>query len=323
MKIVALMRRGRFDLDALARRHPAHDFVLAEDGAALPGALPGAKVLITSNAHYDAAVAALVKAHGTALGWIQLTTSGVDAALRAGGFPKGVIVTNGAGMSAPMVAEHGFALMLMVGHRLRDLEAAAGRRDWRRDLKSGMVALYRRTICIVGLGAVGQEAARRARAFGMTVIGVSRAYAPDGLVDEVYPRERLADALARADFVMLATVATAETVNMIDAAALAAVKPGAILVNVARGDLVDEDALAAACRAGRLGGAGLDVVRTEPLPADSPLWTLPNVVLTPHLAGGGADNSGLLLDMVSDNLARYESGRSLTRVVDWENIRLA
>jgi len=322
MKIVVLMRPGRIDIGQLAARHPEQLFVPVEDAAGLARELPDAEVLVTANTHYDAAVAAIAK-RAVGLKWIQFTTSGLDAALRAGGFPEGAVVTNGAGMAAPMVAEHAFALALMVGHRLRDMEQAAARGEWRRDIKDTMIALYGRTICIIGLGAVGREAARRARAFGMTIIGVSRAAAADELVEEIYPRERLAEALMRADVVLLTTVATAETVDLIDAAAFAAMKPGAILVNVARGELIDEEALAAACRAGRIAGAGLDVAKIEPLPADSPLWRLPNVVVTPHLAGGGADNSSLLVDLIDENLLRYLKGERLTRIVDWKNIRLA
>lgn len=322
MKIVVLMRPGRINIAQLAARHPRQSFVPVEDAAGLARELPVAEVLVTANTHYDAPVAAIVK-HATRLKWIQFTTSGIDAALRAGGFPDGAIVTNGAGMAAPMVAEHAFALALMVGHRLRDMEQAAARGEWRRDIRDSMIALYGRTICIIGLGAVGREAARRARAFGMTVIGVSRAAVADELVEHVYARERLLEALARADVVMVTTVATAETVDLIDSEAFAAMKPSAILVNVARGELIDEDALAAACRTGRIAGAGLDVVKTEPLPADSPLWRLSNVVVTPHLAGGGADNSSLIVDLIDQNLSRYLRGERLTHIVDWKNIRLA
>lgn len=322
MKTVVLMRPGRIDIAELAARHPEQSFVPVTDAAGLARELPDAEALVTASPHYDAEVAAIVK-RAAGLKWIQFTTSGIDAALRAGGFPDGVIVTNGAGMAAPMVAEHAMALALMVGHRLRDMEQAAARGEWRRDLKESMIALYGRTMCVIGLGAVGREAARRARSFGMRVIGVSRAASPDEFVEQVYARERLAEALAIADVVLLATVASEETADLIDAAAFDAMKQGAILVNVARGELVDEDALAAACRAGRIAGAGLDVAKVEPLPADSPLWRLPNVVVTPHLAGGGADNSSLLVDMIDENLRRYLKGEPLTRIVDWKSIRLA
>ncbi|MGE0651899.1 MAG: D-2-hydroxyacid dehydrogenase [Alphaproteobacteria bacterium] len=320
MRVLVLMRSDRVDFDELARRHPEIDFAVTEDPVVFGKALPEAEVLITANNYFDKSVSARLKETRGKLRWIQLTTSGVDGALRAGGFPKGVIVTNGAGVSAPMVAEHAFALMLAVGHRVPDFIMDAQRRAWRRDLKAGMTALFQKTLCIVGLGAIGQEAAKRARAFGMTVIGVSRDYRADGLIDEVFPRARLHDAFAKADVVLLSTVASAETVDMINARSLAAMKRGAILVNIARGDLIDEDALAAACRDGWLAGAGLDVTKVEPLPDSSTLWGLPNIIVSPHLAGGGADNSRLILELLDENLRRYTKGEPLIRVVDWESI---
>lgn len=322
MKIVVYLRRSRFDLDALAPRHPQHRFVFADDADDIARELPDAELLITRTSAYDADFVALAKEYGRSLKWIQLTTSGIDNILKVGGFPRGVIVTNSAGLAAPMVAEHAFALMLAVGHRLREADAAQRTRTWIPDLRPGMTALFRRTICIVGLGAIGQQVAKRAHAFAMNVIGVSRAYRPDALIPDVFPRERLNEALAQADVVLLATTVTAETVRVIGTDALGAIKPGAILVNIARGDLVDEDALVGALRDGRLAGAGLDVTTIEPLPDESPLWDLPNVVITPHAAGGGADTSDILLDMIDDNIRRYTAGEPLARVVDWESIKL-
>lgn len=323
MKITLYLKPGRFDFDELARRHPHHDFVVPPDLEAFADALPGSEVLITWNGPWDETFASLIKEKQAGLKLIQFTTSGIDGALRAGGFPTGVTVANCAGVSAPMVAEHAFALMMMVGHRLREAEAARATRRWDSALKPQMTALFGRTLCIIGLGAIGQEAARRAKGFGMTVIGVSRGSGADDLIDRVYSREDLPRALGKADMVLLATTLSAETADMIGRESLAAMKPGAILVNIARGELVDEDALAEACRSGRLAGAGLDVTKVEPLPAESPLWQLPNVVITPHIAGGGYDTSDRLLDMVDDNLRRYTTGGPLKRVVDWESISLS
>ena len=322
MKFALFVRANRFDFDELARRHPGHEFAVTHSREELARVLADADALITWTVPYDESFAAMIKETAKRLKWIQFTTSGIDSALRAGGFPKGVVVTNSAGLAAPMVAEHAFALMMMVGHRLRDTEAAARRRDWRPDLRQNMIALYRKTICIVGLGAVGQEAARRARGFAMKVIGVSRAYRPDELVDKVYPREELYAALAQADVVLLSTLAAADTAGLINARSLGALKPGAILINIARGELIDEDTLATACREGRLAGAGLDVTTVEPLPRSSPLWALPNVVITPHIAGGGSDNSAQLLEIVDENIRRFTAGEPLTRVVDWEHMVL-
>jgi phosphoglycerate dehydrogenase-like enzyme len=320
MKVVVLLRRSQLAVEKLAERQPGHKFVFVGDVAGLARELPGAEVLITSNSCYDQVVADTIRT--SALKWIQFTMSGVDTALRFGSLTPGAVVTNAAGMSAPMVSEHAFALMLMLGHRLREAEAAAARQEWGRGLKSEMTALYGRTICIIGLGAIGREAAKRARAFGMTVIGVSRTDAPAENVSVIYSRERLLEAVAQADVVLVATNASAETRNLVGDAVLAAMKPTAILVNIARGELVDETALIAACQAGRLAGAALDVTAIEPLPQDSPLWRLPNVVITPHIAGGGADKSRVLLDLIDENISRYANGRPLLNTVDWQSMKL-
>lgn len=174
-----------------------------------------------------------------------------------------------------------------------------------------MVSLRGRTLAILGMGAVGRAVAPRARAFEMEVIAVSQSYRPDDLVDEVVPRERAAEALARADAVVVCMTSAPETRGFLDAARLGAVKPGAFLVNVARGDLVDEAALAAACRSGALAGAALDVTAEEPTPPESPLWDLPNVVLTPHIAGAGDRDDGRLIGLFAENLRRFLEGEPL------------
>ena len=129
-----------------------------------------------------------------------------------------------------------------------------------------------------------------------------------------------ANALAQADFILLSMPAVAETRNFINDDTLAAMKKTAIIVNVARGDLIDEAALARACAAGTIGGAGSDVTLAEPTPADSPLWDAPNIILTPHIAGTGSNNTKRLLDIISENIDNYLAGRPLNRVLDWENM---
>ncbi|MFM2129791.1 MAG: hypothetical protein RL477_1337 [Pseudomonadota bacterium] len=322
MKAVLYIRPDRFDMAELARRHPAHRFVRVDGAAEAEAEIADAEMLVTWTSAYDEAFAAMLKTKAPKLRWIQMTTSGVDSILRAGGFPEGVVVTNSAGLSAPMIAEHAIAMALMLAHRLRDYDAAFARRGWERDIKDRMMSFFRKTVCIVGVGAIGQETAKRLKPFGMKIIGVSRAYKPDDLFEEVYPRARLKEALARADVVLVSTIVTADTVDMINDETLAAMKKGAILVNIARGDLVDEDALYRALRDGHLTGAALDATKVEPLPAASPLWTLPNVAITPHISSGGADNSAVLLDIIDDNIRRFDAGRPLTRRVDWENMKL-
>lgn len=321
MKIVLHLPNGRLDIAPLQKRYPDHPMVVTRDLDALAREIADAEMMITSNRPYYPDMVRAVNDNQTRLKWIQFTTSGIDKALRSGGFPKGVVVTNSAGLGAPILAEHAFHLFMAVGRKIRDTETAQRGHKWLRDeIGRTVTAMTFKTLCIIGMGATGQETAKRARAFDMRVIGVSRGYRPDRLVDAVYPRERVKEALAEADFVLLSMPAVAETRDFINDDTLRAMKTSAILVNVARGDLIDEDALARACREGVIGGAGLDVTKEEPTPADSPLWDAPNVILTPHIAGTGSNNARRLFDIIGENIDNYLAGKPLTRVLDWENL---
>jgi len=288
----------------------------AEDIAAN---IKGVDVIVTSNRIYSPAVGRDICTHGTSLRWMQFTTSGIDNALK-GGVPSGIPVTNGGGMHAHSVAAHGMTLLLAVMRRLNDCMAARPQRRWIRDEVHASLSTTRgKTMALIGLGSIGQDIARKAKTFDMKVIAISRQPRADN-VDEIRPREQLHATLAEADVVMVATAYDATTHHMIDAAAFAAMKPGAILVNIARGALVDEPALIAALQKGPLGAAGIDVTEAEPLPADSPLWDMKNVVLTPHTAGAGADNNDALFDVISRNLKLFMAGKPFDRVVHGPNL---
>jgi phosphoglycerate dehydrogenase-like enzyme len=297
---------------------PEVDMVPVHDPETLAEIVKGAEILVTSNRIYLPDVARAVRDNADALRWMHFTTSGIDNALK-NGLPPDVPVTNSSGMHARCVAAHAMTLLLAVTRRLADCAAARPRRDWIRDVVHGDLAtLENKTMALIGLGAIGQDIARKAKAFDMRVIGVSRAgEAP--YVDELRPRERLHETLAEADVVMVATGYSPETHHIIDAVALAAMKPSAILVNIGRGALVDEPELIAALKDGRLRAAGIDVTEVEPLPADSPLWDLPNLVLTPHIAGAGNDNNDVLFDILSRNLKLYLARQPFARVVAGPN----
>jgi phosphoglycerate dehydrogenase-like enzyme len=305
-------------IDRIQQAFPEVEIVRVDKAEDIAANIKGADAMVTSNRIYSPDVGRDVRAHGTSLRWMQFTTSGIDTALK-GGVPDGIPVTNGGGMHAHCVAAHGMTLMLAVMRRLNDCTAARPRRDWIRDeIHSSLRTTRGKTMALIGLGAIGQDIARKAKAFDMHVIGVSRmAEAP--FVDEIRPREDLHAVLAEADVVMQATVYDKSTHHMIDAAAIAAMKPGAILVNIARGSLIDEAAMIAALQNGTLSAAGLDVTEIEPLPADSPLWDLPNVVLTPHIAGAGADNNDALFEVISRNLRSFLDGKPFDRVVHGPN----
>jgi phosphoglycerate dehydrogenase-like enzyme len=183
-----------------------------------------------------------------------------------------------------------------------------------------MRSLEGATVCIFGLGAVGHDLVRKLRAFDARVIAVSRAGA-DPAIDQVFPREQIHAALAQADAIILCTNSDSSSRRMIDAAAISAMKKGAILINVARGELVDEAAMIAALHSGHLAAAGLDVTDPEPPSPANPLFDMPNVILSPHCAGGGspAGTAGRQAKLFSENFRRFRSGEALLNLVDVKN----
>ncbi|HTI87127.1 MAG TPA: D-2-hydroxyacid dehydrogenase [Alphaproteobacteria bacterium] len=308
---------------------PARNANLVRGVAGLPGiavspantldelrqGLASADVLLTSNRVYEAEAARIIRDLGRRLRWIQFTTSGIDKAI-ANGLPEGIPVTNAAGFHARRVAEHATMLLLSVARRQFETAAARLRQEWiRDDVAPRVMSLERRTLVIVGLGAIGQQVARKAKAFDMRVIGISRETAPLEHFDDVRPRVELLRSLAEADALVLTASYDASTHHIIDARAIAAMKPAAVLVNVARGLLIDEAAMIEALKANRLAAAGLDVMQTEPLPAGHVLWTLPNVIVTPHIAGAGGDSTDAIVEIFSGNYARFVAGQPLAKLV--------
>jgi D-2-hydroxyacid dehydrogenase (NADP+) len=166
-------------------------------------------------------------------------------------------------------------------------------------------------VCILGRGSIGRELARKLKGIGARPIAVSRTIDPDDVIERIYPRERLLEALATADALAICTSGGDDTRRLIGARELAAMKPGAFVVNIARGTIIDEAALIAALQSGHLGGAGLDVVETEPMPADNPLWDMPNVIISPHVAGQGSSGYPEQRKLFGENLARFRAGKPM------------
>jgi phosphoglycerate dehydrogenase-like enzyme len=274
-----------------------------------------AAILVTSNRVCSAAYGeALRRCAGAMLRWIHFTSAGIDGGARMG-LPEWATVTNSTGVKAAMVSEHAFALLLALVRRLPDLAADQRARRWRHDdVMAEVATLAGAVVCVVGLGAIGRAVARKAKAFEARVIAVSRRGVAGDAIDEVYARQDMAAALAAADAVVVCTSSDPDSIHLIDAAALAAMRPKAVLVNVARGDLIDGAALIGALQAGRLGGAALDVTEIEPLEPASPLWGLPNVIVSPHVAGGGSDGYQQQKDLFGRNLLRFSAGEPLLNV---------
>jgi phosphoglycerate dehydrogenase-like enzyme len=274
-------------------------------------ALPSAQGLVLPDAPKEQAarVLAALAEPGRTLRWMHFITAGRNGFEAAGGVPVGVEVTGSAGAVAPTVAEHAMALLLALGRRLPDVVRLAARAEWDATLARRASSLEGGTLLVVGLGHIGQEVAKRARPFGMRVEAVTRTPRPAPGIDAVFGMDRLHERLAGADAIVLCAALTPETERLVDAAALARCKPGALLVNVGRGGLVDTAALVDALREGRLRGAGLDVTDPEPLPPAHALWSTPGAIVTPHFAGGGSAASvELLARMAADEARRVLGG---------------
>jgi phosphoglycerate dehydrogenase-like enzyme len=251
------------------------------------------------------------------LRWVHCFNAGTDHPIFARLLERGICLTNSPGASALPIAHSAIAGLLALARRLPLFAAAQRERHW---FEAGAVEpppdLAGQTLAIVGLGGIGAEIARIGRALGLHVVGVRRS-PPDArlAVDEWVAPAQLCDLLPRAHWLALACPLTDETRGWIDVEALALLPDGAHVINVARGEIVDETALVAELRSGRLAGAYLDVFEIEPLPESSPLWTLPNVIVTPHAAALSAGNITRQAEIFLANLRHYALGEPLANVV--------
>lgn len=255
------------------------------------------------------------------LKWIHVTAAGLGNLLFPELVASDVVVTNARGMHATAMAEHALGVMLAFVRRLHVARDAQARRAWVQDAlwtdPPSFGELAGSTLGLVGLGAVGSAIAARARAFGMRVVAVRRRPAADPAPADVqWGPERLDAMLAQCDWLVLAPPLTAETRGLMDRRRLALLRPHAVLVNLGRGALVDEAALVEALASGRIGGAALDVFEREPLPESSPLWSMPNVIVTPHVAGTGPRYWARSVELFARNLDAWIAGRPLENVVD-------
>jgi len=299
--------------------------------AELQAAAPGVELLLAKDAaeavklakDADAVLGVCspeLLAAGPGIRWIQAYSAGVERCVAIPALrERGVLLTNMQRVAGPVMAEHVMAMMLAYARGLQFFipEREAGR--WSREVPESvrMVTLEGKTVLVVGLGGIGVEVAKRAHALGMRVIA-TRASGREGpaFVSYVGLPDELVKLAAEADFVVNTVPLTPATTGMFDAKFFAAVKPGAFFVNVGRGRSVVQTELVAALNSGRLGGAGLDVTDPEPLPADSPLWQMQNVILTPHVSANSDVDDGVRFAIAAENLRRYVAGDKLLSVVD-------
>lgn len=289
------------------RGHPAKSFEVRTLDE-LKARAPEADVLVVSGLWRNELLGSLPK-----LRFIQSVSAGTDQFDKPALAAAGVRLASAQGANERAVAEHAMALILGLSrqiHLARDHQAARHWRPMIGDRARREDELGGKTLLIVGLGRIGLRLATLASAFGLRVVGMRRNPAPQPHVDALLRPDQLHEALAQADIVALTCPLTPETEGLIDAAALAAMKPSAVLINVARGRVVNEAALFAALTEGRIAGAGLDTFHDEPLPAASPFWTLPQVIVTPHSAGETRAYETNVVDLLIDNLGRLARGET-------------
>lgn len=251
----------------------------------------------------------------TRLRWVQSLSAGIDR-LDRDTF-AGITITNASGVAAVAMAEYVIGAMLLFAKGFPTFMRRQQAREW--DRRTQARELAGATCGIVGMGAIGGETARRAKAMEMRVVATRRSPDPrptDQFADELMLTAELPRLLEQSDYVVLAAPLTPETRGMIGRDELAAMRRSAVLVNVGRGPLVDERALIEALQDGTIAGAALDVFEREPLAADSPLWELENVFITPHVSAGSQRYDERAADLVAENLRRYLAGESLHNVVD-------
>jgi phosphoglycerate dehydrogenase-like enzyme len=305
-------------IERLRRDFPHHTFLHALDDSQAVRLIADAQIAFSSQVDVDQWRAARV------LQWIHSPAAGVGSMLFPEMVDSPVVITNSRGMSADTIAEHVIAVTLALFRRLPLAVRRQAERQWAQDEIGGppsnrLVAGAR--ILIVGLGAIGRAAAARFTALGAPVTGIRRTVGARTAADgesgvPVAGPERLHELLPQADVVVIAAPQTATTRHLIDRAALDRMNQNAIVVNVSRGKLVDERALAAALRDGRIAGAALDVFEHEPLTRESPLWAMPNVLITPHTSGFRPDHWDAAVALFTDNMRRFERGDPLMNVVD-------
>jgi phosphoglycerate dehydrogenase-like enzyme len=256
------------------------------------------------------------------LKWIHSTAAGVAQLMYPELRDSGIVVTNPSGVFSPPMAEHTMGLLLALARNFPDSTRHQDRSHWGQqaiwDQPQRLTELSGKVLLIVGFGSIGRELAKRASAFEMRVWGVTRSGKGDAThVEKLFSVQQLEEALPHADYVVIAAPETAETRRLIGAAQIARMKPGARLINVGRGSLLDEAALINALETGALGGAALDVTSVEPLPPESPLWSAPHLFLTPHTSAVSDRlwhrETALLMDL----LERWFDGREMFNQVDF------
>lgn len=305
MKIVVYHSEKLDDYLALFRGRVPDDWIVPiRNTDELPEALAGADVLVANNSFPFPALT-----HASNLKWVQVMAAGVDSWLPA--LPTGVRLTRVTGSFGPRMAEFAIGYLFAVTQRMPEVFAQQAKKEWRTlDLDS----LEGKVLGVAGLGSIGGSVARLGRNVGLTVAGMSNTRPEDIELDDWFPSSDLHRFLKALDFLVLTLPLTSQTRGLIGADALKAMKPTAWLLNMARGQIVDQNALIEQMTSGCPGGAILDVFEQEPLPAESPLWDMPNVIVTSHQSGSTVPAE--VADVFLENLERYQRGDRLLHEIE-------
>jgi len=299
--------------DAVSRLDNVEAHIVS-DVETLRAVVHGAKVVVISPGEYSSIVASILKDEKD-LGLLQLTSTGYEQ-VEQYGISESVWVCNAGNAFSATVAEHAMALLLAIVRQIPKAVGLQSHRDWDRSIANELFSLDGRTMAVLGMGNIGNEIAKRAKAFGMHVIGISRSGRVSEFADENLRVDALQVALSRSDVIVLSIPLSKESRHIINKVTLAASKSGAVLINISRGGLVDQVDLIEALKSGRISAAGLDVTEPEPLPTESPLWKMSNVLISPHIAGqGNLRTRERVMDMVCRNIVAFRNGMPLENLV--------
>lgn len=298
----------------IADRYPNLEIVVASSAEEALEMVPECEAVVGSG--YN--VAALVRA-GTKLKWIQTASAGVEGYVRVPELlERDIILTNAKIIQGPEIADHALALLLNLTRDMKFFNEQMAK-GWERAERLPIIELRGKTVLVLGLGGIGTQVAERCFAFGMRVIAVDPKDIPFmRSVDHLGKIEDLPELLPQADVIISCAPRTYESEGMLGAEEFDLMKEGVYIINVSRGAIIDTDALVKALESGKVMGAGLDVTDPEPLPADHPLWSMPNVTITPHIATRSDALRGRRIALFRDNIVRYMEGHPLRHVVDKE-----
>ncbi|ATW26687.1 D-2-hydroxyacid dehydrogenase [Candidatus Formimonas warabiya] len=301
----------------LEKEFPQVDFVYPCTLEELAQELPDAEILVMLGTKYSPQVAKLVLDLGKNIKWVQSTTTGVDAFLKSG-YPHQAVLTKGAGIWDVSVAEHVLAFILALTRHIPHLERNRQAHAWDRDRTWNLMgSLAGKTVGIAGYGNIGKEIAQRLNGFNVKINAYVRSLnVKDDKLNKLYFPGEFNAFLKDSDIIILMLPCTQETEYIIDTEQFDQMKPGAIIINAARGKLIRESALVQALKQGKIAAAGIDVFEEEPLPATSELWDFPNIILSPHCAATGDHDILYTCRLLKENIKRYLNGMELLYMFD-------